>query len=94
MIAPDMQIVEFSLLGVNYLYEGSKPPVIITDGIERVPIAEQLNEILARSVTQHIPADEQIRSALNQIGIPASAKFKIQYASDQPDDNLPDGAIY
>lgn len=94
MIAPDMQIVEFELLGVSYLYQGSTPPVVITSGVEMTPIADQLNEILSNSVTQHIPADEQIRMAFQKIGIPNSIKIKIEYSEDQPDDPLPDDAIY
>ena len=91
MTSPDHQIVTFDLFGVSYLYEGSTRSVDIISGSEIVPIKSLLDEQLSGMVTQHIPADEQIRNALMQMGCRSIPEIK--YTEDQPDDNIPLGAI-
>lgn len=91
MTSPDHQIVTFDLFGVSYLYEGSTRSVDIISGSEIVPIKSQLDEQLSGMVTQHIPASEQIQSALMRIGFRSIPEIK--YTEDQPEDNISPDAI-
>ena len=91
--SPDFQIVEFSILGVNYIYEGSSREVIIADGVELFPLAEEMNAQLKKIITQHVPASDQIKEALSLIGFTRSNMPRVTYSEDQPDDSMPTGAI-
>jgi len=91
-ISPDYCIVDFTILGVTYLYKGSSGKLLIVSGKEIIPIKEEIEAALVGAVTHHIPADVQIREALTASGY-GSALPVITYAKDQPQDTLPEGAI-
>jgi hypothetical protein len=42
-ISPDFQIVEFEILGVSYLYEGSSRSVIVTGGDQVNSLEDEIN---------------------------------------------------
>lgn len=91
--SPDFQIVEFDLLGVSYIYEGSSRSVMVTGGDENFSLKSDIDEGLRRGLTQHIPAADQIVSALLSAGIPLGSIPIIRYAEEQPTESIPEGAI-
>lgn len=91
MTSPDHQIVTFDLFGVSYLYKGSTRSVDIISGSEIVPIKSELDNELKNIITTHIPANEQIENALMQMGFRSFPEIK--YTEDQPEDDIPPGAI-
>jgi hypothetical protein len=91
MTSPDHSIVTFDLFGVSYLYEGSTRSVDIISGSEVVPLKPLLDNKLSDMVTQHIPANEQIETALMQLGFLPPPEIK--YTEDQPEDNLSPDAL-
>ena len=93
MTSPDHQIVTFDLFGVSYLYKGSTRSVDIISGSEIVPIKSELDNGLRNITTTHIPSSEQIFNAFMWIGFKASDIPEIKYTKDQPEDNIPPGAI-
>jgi hypothetical protein len=93
MTSPDYQIVEFTYLGISFVYEGSSRSVIVSDGDDVLSLKDRIDEHLRRGLTQHIPADEQIIDALLSMGVPQSEIPAIRYAAEQPEDDLPEGAI-
>jgi hypothetical protein len=90
--SPDYQIVNFTMLGVNYIYKGGSGKAQIVSGEEISPIKEEIEAALTRMPLHHVPACEQIRKALTDTGY-GSALPVITYAKDQPQDTLPEGAI-
>lgn len=92
-ISPDFQIVEFEILGVSYLYEGSSRSVIITGGDQVNSLELEINQALNGIQTQHVPASDQIVDALMSIGFTAATLPKITYTEDQPPETLPPKAI-
>jgi hypothetical protein len=93
MTSPDFQIVEFKLLGISFVYEGSSGSVIVSDGDDIFSLKDRIDERLQDGLTQHIPAADQIRTALLSMGVPRSDIPAIRYADDQPTDSIPAGAI-
>lgn len=92
-ISPDFQIVEFEILGVSYLYEGSSRSVIVTGGNEALSLEVEINEALKGILTQHVPASDQIVDALRSIGFTASTLPEITYPNEQPPETVPPEAI-
>jgi len=92
-ISPDFQIVEFEILGVSYLYEGSSRSVIVTGGDQGNSLESEINEALKRILTQHVPASDQIVDALGSIGFTASILPEITYSAEQPPETVPSKAI-
>ena len=92
-ISPDFQIVEFEILGVSYLYEGSSRSVIVTGGDQVNSLEPEINQALKGIQTQHVPASDQIVDALRSIGFTAATLPKIAYTEEQPPDRLPSKAI-
>ena len=92
-ISPDFQIVEFEILGVSYLYEGSSRSVIVTGGDQVNSLEGEINEALKRILTQHVPASDQIVEALRSIGFTAATLPKITYPNEQPPETVPSKAI-
>lgn len=92
-ISPDFQIVEFEILGVSYLYEGSSRSVIVTGGNEAISLEGEINEALKRILTQHVPASDQIVDALKSMGFTAATLPKITYSAEQPLETVPSKAI-
>jgi hypothetical protein len=93
MTSPDYQIVAFQFQGVSYKYTGSSKIVEIVSGDELIPIKDELNARLKRSITHHVPADEQITRAFIDAGFRASQIPEIIYTEDQPEGKLPEGAV-
>jgi len=93
MTSPDYQIVTFQFQGVFYKYTGSSKIVEILSGDELISLKDELNSRLKRSITHHIPADEQITRAFIDAGFRASQIPEIIYTEDQPDGKLPEGAV-
>jgi hypothetical protein len=93
MTSPDYQIVEFTLRGVSFVFQGSSRSVIVSDGDDVLSLKDRIDEHLRRGLTQHIPADNQIREALLSMGVPQTEIPMITYAEEQPNDSIPDGAI-
>jgi hypothetical protein len=93
MTSPDFQIVEFTLRGVSFVFQGSSGSVMVTDGEDIFSLKERLDYELRRGLSHHIPADEQIFNALLEIGVPRSKMPIIKYTEEQPNDTLPPGAI-
>ncbi len=93
MTSPDYQIVEFTYLGISFLYKGSSRSVIVTDGDDVLSLKDRIDERLRDGLTQHIPAGDQIADALLSMGVPRVDLPTIRYAEDQPNDSIPDGAI-
>jgi hypothetical protein len=92
-ISPDFQIVEFEILGVSYLYEGSSRSVIVTGGDQVNSLEPEINQALKGIQTQHVPASDQIVDALRLIGFTAATLPKIAYTEEQTPDRLPSKAI-
>lgn len=92
-ISPDFQIVEFEILGVSYLYEGSSRSVIVTGGDKANSLEGEINQALKRILTQHVPASEQIIDALLSIGFTPATLPEITYPKDQPQETLPSKAV-
>jgi hypothetical protein len=92
-ISPDFQIVEFEILGVSYLYEGSSRSVIVTGGDQVNSLEDEINQALKGIQTQHVPASDQIVDALRSIGFNAETLPNIAYTEEQPPDTLPSKAI-
>ena len=90
--SPDYCIVNFTMLGVTYLYKGSSGKVQIVSGEEIIPVKADIESALTRMPLHHVPACEQIRKALTDTGY-GSALPVITYAKEQPQDTLPKGAI-
>lgn len=92
-ISPDFQIVEFEILGVSYLYEGSSRSVIVTGGNQMNSLEAEINQALKGIQMQHVPASNQIVDALRSIGFNAATLPNIAYTEEQPPDTLPSKAI-
>lgn len=90
--SPDFCIVKFTILGVTYLFEGSSGKVQTLSGKEILPIKADIEAALNGAITQHVPADVQIKKALTDIGFVAQMPV-ITYTKDQPQDTLPVRAI-
>jgi hypothetical protein len=87
-ISPDHQIITFTMLGGTYRYAGSsgKVDLISTKGFF-YDLTDRINSSLTDTVTQHIPASEQITNALAPLGFEIE---EVQYLDDQPTEEQPE----
>lgn len=93
MTSPDYQIVTFDLFGVRYLYEGGSARLEVIDGLDTTSVRPMIEAQLRGMPLHHVPASDQIKQALASLGFRPDEIPPIEYAEDQPSDQLPAGAV-